>query len=335
MPKIISVGNKSIGDGCPVFLISEVGSNHNQKISIAKELIDVSAEAGADAVKFQLFNTDALYKPGDELYPIFKSIELNQDWLQELIDYTRSKGLIFFASPFDVNSIKALEQYDIPLYKWASSETTNLKNLKIAAGKGKPIIISTGMCDTADVYEALQVCYSSNNENVILLHCSSLYPTKPDQINLNIIDTLRNTFQVIVGFSDHSLGNIASIAAVGKGAKVIEKHITLDKKMGGPDHFYAIEPEEYIDFVKSVRIAEECMGSNKIEMHPEVKKIARREGIYAKVDIEKGQTITKEMVTIKRPALGLRQRYKNAVIGLKPQKSIRKDEPINWDCFDE
>jgi len=331
----IKLLNKYVGEGCPVFVIAEIGSNHNQDLKQAKKLIDVSAEAGVDAVKFQLFRADSLYTPEDSLYEVFKSIELNPEWIDELIGYSRSKGLIFLASAFDEDSVELLNDLDIPAYKWASSETVNLRNLRLAASKGKPMIISTGMCDLADIYEALQVCYGENNNNVILMHCTSVYPTKIDKVNLRALDALERVFQVPVGFSDHTLGFTAAIAATAKGAKVIEKHITLDRKSKGPDHFFATEPHELKKFVELIREAEMCMGLPFLEMSPEERKIGRREGIYAKSSIARGEGLVEEMLMVKRPALGIKPRYLNALIGARAKRKILEGEPIKWEMLDK
>ena len=333
MPEKIKVGDRYIGENDPVFIIAEIGSNHNQDINIAKKLIDVAADAGADAAKFQLFDADELYKPGDELYDVFKEMQLNTDWLVELKTYTESKGLIFFASPFDEKSIHLLNDHGVSLYKWASSETTNLKNLRIAASHNKPMIISTGMCDLADIYEALEVCKAAGNEDIVLLHTTSLYPTEPKDVNLNVLKTFKKVFNVFVGFSDHTISSTAAVMAVSFGATVIEKHITLDRKMKGPDHFYASEPAEFKSYVQDIRTAEKVMGSDKVEMHPDVKRVARRTSIYAAVDIEKGSLISENMLQVKRPGEGIRPRYLEAVIGARTNKKISKNTPINWEVF--
>ncbi len=334
MHKRIKVGDRYIGENDPVFVIAEIGSNHNQDINIAKKLIDIAADAGADAAKFQLFDADELYKPGDDLYEVFKEMQLDTDWLMKLKTYTESKGLIFFASPFDEKSIHLLNEHGVLLYKWASSETTNLKNLRVAASYNKPIIISTGMCDLADIYEALEVCKATGNNDIVLLHTSSLYPTDPDDANLNTMKTLKKIFQVHVGFSDHTMSSTAAVVAVALGATVIEKHITLDKKMKGPDHFYASEPKEFKQYVQDIREAETSLGSETIEMHSKVRKIARRESIYAKTNIAKGEIIKVENLEVKKPALGIRPRYISAVIGMRAKKNIIKTKPITWESIE-
>ena len=221
----------------------------------------------------------------------------------------------------------------MPLYKWASSETTNLKNLGIAALYNKPIIISTGMCDIADIYEALEVCKAASNDEIVLLHTSSLYPTELVDTNLNAMQTLKNIFQLHVGFSDHTINSTSAVVAVALGAKVIEKHITLDKKMKGPDHFYASEPGEFTQYVKDIRNAEASLGSANIEMNSKVRAIARRESIYAKTDIGKNEKIQQKNLEIKKPALGIRPRYLSAVIGTTAKKNIIKNNPITWDLL--
>ena len=334
MPERIKIEDRYIGNNEPVFIIAEIGSNHNQDINIAKKLIDVAAAGGADAAKFQLFDADELYKPEDEFYSAFKKNQFNTDWLSELKNYTENKGLVFFASPFDEKSIHLLNDHGISLYKWASSEITNLNNLRIAASYNKPMVISTGMCDLADIYEALAICNATGNDDIVLLHTSALYPTEPDDANLNTMKTLKRIFQVHVGFSDHTMSSTAAVVAVALGATVIEKHITLDKKMKGPDHFYASEPKEFKQYVQDIREAESSLGSETIEMHSKVRKIARRESIYAKTNIDKGEIIKAENLEIKKPALGIRPRYISAVIGMRAKKNIIKTKPITWESIE-
>ena len=312
------------------YIISEIGSNHNQNIEQAKRLIRMSAEAGTDAVKFQLFDTDSLYKPSDKLYEIFKEIELNSDWLTELKNCAHDNGQAFVVSPFDYKSLNILVDLDIDAIKWASSETVKLAFLKKAASINKPLIISTGMCNLADVYEAMEVCLAENNSQVALLHCSSLYPTEPKHVNIRSMETLMNAFKFPVGFSDHTLDSTASIVAIAKGAKIIEKHITLDRNMKGPDHFYAIEPKELVRFVQAIRDVEKMFGSQKVEMLPEERKVARRDGIYASTTLKEGEIITDISIEVKRPALGIDKRFIDVVIGSKVQRDVQSGSEITW-----
>lgn len=325
----MEIASKKIGHE-NVYIIAEIGSNHDQNIEQAKQLILESAKAGTDAVKFQLFDTDELYKPEDKLYKIFKEIEMNPDWIQELKNFAHQNGQAFIVSPFDLKSLNILIDNDVDAIKWASSETVKLSFLKEAAGKLKPIIISTGMCNLADVYEAVEVCRAENNNNIALLHCNSIYPAEPEHVNMKSMETLFHAFQLPVGYSDHTLDSTASIVAAAKGAKIIEKHITLDKKMKGPDHFYAIEPEELTTFVKNIRNVEKMFGSTNVEMHPEERKVGRREGIYAKKDIKSGSVITNDCICLNRPALGIDKRYFEVVLGSKINRDVIAGCEISW-----
>lgn len=327
----MKIAGRNIGSNESTYIIAEIGSNHNQNMDQAKKLIDMAYEAGADAVKFQLFDTNSLYKPGDQLYDIFKDIELNPNWIPELRDYTHSNNLGFIASPFDFKSIDVLVENGIDALKWASSETVKLDLLKYAASKKLPLIISTGMCNIADIYEAVEICKSENNEDIVLLHVTSLYPTEAADVNLKAMETLSIVFDVLVGFSDHTLDNTASIVAVSKEAKVIEKHITLDKKMKGPDHFYAQEPSEFKEFVKNIRDAEKVMGSGFVEMHPEERKVGRRLGIYIKNTYKTGHIITNEDLIVDKPALGIDKRYIDTIVGSKLTSDVSKGEALLWE----
>jgi N-acetylneuraminate synthase/N,N'-diacetyllegionaminate synthase len=238
------IGKRSIGENEPVYIIGEIGSNHNRKIKQAKQLIDIAADCGVDAVKFQLFKTENLYSSDNKLFKIFKENELPFEWLPEIINYSKAKGLTFLASPFDKESVDRLFKLNVVAYKLASSETVNLPLLGHIALKHKPVLISTGMCDLADVYEAIEVVKAAKNEQIALLHCTALYPTPAEHVNLNAMHTLRSAFNLPVGFSDHTLGNEITFAAVAMGARIIEKHFTLNRQLKGPDHSYALEPQE-------------------------------------------------------------------------------------------
>ena len=330
----ISISSKQITKRSKPYIIAEIGSNFNQNLEIAYKLIDVAAEAKADAVKFQLFKAANLYPNKDGLYDIFKSIELNYSWVPKLIKYSKSKNIEFLASAFDIESVDILEENSIHAHKIASSETTNLAFVRYVASKGKPILISTGMCDKIDVIEAINICKEVGNEDYILFQCGSMYPLPHNQSNLKVISSYQKQFNCIVGLSDHTEDNIAALTAVGLGATVFEKHITLDKNMDGPDHSYAMEPENFKNFCQSINISFEALGSNNKEMLIEEKKNGRREGLYANRDIPKDSIISINDITLKRPALGLRARYFTNIIGVKTKVELKKDEPIEWNKLD-
>jgi sialic acid synthase SpsE len=332
--KPLTIAGHDIGAENPPFVIAEAGSNFNQSLDIAKRMIDVAAESGAQAVKFQLFRAEALYPPGTELYDIFKSIELNPDWLVPLNDHAGQAGILFSASVFDLESLAALEAIGVPLHKVASSETTNLRLLGAMAATGKPLLISTGMCEMSDVAEAVGLCRGTGNDNLVLLQCGSVYPLPPGKANLRVLEGFGATFATQLGFSDHTLGSAAAAAAVALGARVIEKHFTLDRAMEGPDHSYALEPQELEVYVSAVHEAFLALGSGTKTMLSEERAVGRRDGLYAARPIAAGAEIGHEDIVVQRPAAGIGARYARAVIGTRAAAPIPEGEAITWAQLD-
>ena len=346
MKERIKIGERWVGEGEPTFIIAEAGANHDRKLSQAKQLIDVAVDAGADAVKFQIYTAETLYSRktpqfsylkelGEKksTFQILKDIETPREWLGELSKYCRNKGIIFFASPFDSEAVDQLYAVGVPAYKWAAFEMVDLPLLKHAASKGKPMILSTGMCNLADIQEAVDAIHAAGNEDIVLLQCTSLYPTKINQVNLRMMDTLKDAFKLPVGLSDHTPGVTVSTAAVARGACVIEKHYTLSRKLKGPDHPFALEPEELKQLVKAIREVEESLGSPIKQMIPEEEEMARlgRRSIIARVDIPKGTKITGDMLIIKRPGYGIRPKFLDIVIGREAKRDIEQDDIITWE----
>lgn len=326
----LNIGGTLVGGSAAPYVIAEVGSNFDKNLDKARKLIDVAKEAGANAVKFQLFRADVLYPNRDGPYDIFKSIELDAELVPLLEKHAREQGLHFMASAFDTGSVDVLEAVKISAHKVASSETTNLGFLHKLASTGKPMIISTGMCDMVDVEEAVNTCLGACNYQVVLLQCGAMYPLPNKLVNLRVIQSLARRFNCPVGFSDHTLGQVAAITAVGLGATVFEKHFTLDKKGAGPDHFYALEPDELKSYISAIREAHEALGSSEKQMLPKERELGRREGLYLARNMAKGETITSADLAIKRPALGLRSRYANVVIGATLSNAVEKDQPLEW-----
>ena len=326
-----SIGKKRVANGAPPFVIAEAGSNFDQSLDTAYRLIDAAAEAGADAVKFQLFRAEALYPEGTEGYQVFKAMELNPDWVRDLDRHAHERGLPFLASAFDTRSVDVLEAVEVPAHKVASSEATNIPLLAYVAAKGRPILLSTGMCDMVDVHEAVDLCLASRNDRVALMQCGAVYPLPPAAANLRVMDLFRDTFGGPVGFSDHTLGLAAAVAAVARGAAVIEKHFTLDRNAEGPDHAFALEPSELKRLVTEVREAHQALGAPVKEMLPEERQFGRRDGLYAARDIGQGETISPADIRVERPALGLRARYRDAVTGTRAARAIKADAPIAWE----
>ena len=327
----IQIGDQWIGVGEPALVIAEIGSNHDRKWDQAKRLIEAAAEAGADVVKFQVFKAEDLYSPGTPSYEVVKAIELPWEWLPKLADYSAKYGLMFLASPFSREAIDCLAEVEVPAYKCASSETVNLPLLKYAASKQKPILLSTGMCDLADVHEAIEIIRSEGNTDIVLLQCTSLYPTEPRHVHLRAMDTLRSAFQLPVGFSDHTMDMVIPAAAIARGACVIEKHLTISRQLPGPDHGYALEPAEFKRMVDGIRATEEALGSPVKAMVPKVAEVARRNSIRAARDIKKGEALTQDLLTVERPAQGIRPRFLSAVIGQRLREQVAKGEAITWD----
>ncbi len=342
--KDIRIADKTISDCSPCFVIAEAGANHNRNLNMAKELIDAAKKAGADAVKFQTYSAEKLYSKktpkfgylGDQdTFDLMKSIELPREWQADLKRYCDQKDIIFMSTPFDYQAIDELNDIGVPAFKIASFEIVDLELIKYAAGKNKPMIISTGMSNMGDIEDAIHTIRSEGNDDIILLHCNSLYPTPVNIVNLRAINTMRGAFKLPVGFSDHTLGITIPIAAVAMGAKVIEKHFTLDRTLPGPDHPFALEPDELKQMVTAIRSTQAAMGTGIKERSPEEEEmyIKGRRSIIAACDIPRGTTITKEMLIVKRPGYGIQPKFIDIVVGRKSNTDIEKDDIITWEMI--
>ena len=324
------IDGREVGGTRPPYIIAEIGSNFDQSMDTARRLIDECAEAGADAVKFQLFQAGNVYPEGSELYDIFKSIELSPDWLPDLRDHAVSRGVHFLASPFDDICVDRLVDVGVPALKVASSETTKLGLVQYIASKGLPMLVSTGMCDLVDVSEAVAACERSNNYNIALLQCGARYPLPIAECNLAVMKTFSNLYGCPTGFSDHTEGATACITAVALGASVIEKHVTLDRNSDGPDHFFAMETSELKHFIRDLKESRIALGNGRKEMLTEEKAVGRRDGLYARRNIKTGEILVADDIMVQRPACGIRARYHDAVIGSTARKDIAADIAIEW-----
>ena len=330
-----------------VFIIAEVGVNHNGDINIAKKLIDVAVDAGADAVKFQTFKAElgvlknakkADYQikntkdATETQYEMVKKLELSEQMHYELISYCKTKNIMFLSTPFDHDSIELLNSLGLEIFKIPSGEITNLPYLRHIGRLNKKVILSTGMADIGEIEDALDILISSgtNKENITVLHANTMYPTPMEDVNLRAMQTIAFTFKVDVGYSDHTLGIEAPIAAVALGAKVIEKHFTLDRNLPGPDHKASLEPDELKAMVKAIRNIEKALGNGikkptKSET-PNIK-IARK-SIVAKRAIKKGEIFTEKNITTKRPGDGISPMRWDEVIGRTANKDYKEDDLI-------
>ena len=340
------IGHRSVGPDEPTFVVAEAGSNHNGDLELAKELIDVAANAGADAVKFQTFRAGDMYVEDSgeveyldddrSIYEIIESMEMPYEWIPELYEYCREQGVQFLSTPFDERSARELEEY-VPAWKVASYTSGHVPFLGFLAGTEKPIIMSTGAHDLDEVAESVEVLQEAGVSDLVLLQCVAAYPTPLSDINVRVVETLREEFGVPAGLSDHTLDPvIAPSAAVALGASVVEKHFTLDKSMEGPDHQFALEPDELDRMVSAVRDTETALGSAEkrvLDVEGELYEKARR-AIHAVADIEAGETFTDENVKVLRPGdreSGLHPKFYDEVIGKTVAKTVEKGQGIQWD----
>ena len=246
-----------------LFIVAEIGSNFNQSYEVGVKLISEAKKIGANAVKFQLFKAKKLYPKDKKMFEVFKKIELSQKLFLSFKKYADKINIPISCSAFDLESAKFLEKCDVKFHKIASSELSNYNLIDLLSKTHKPIILSTGMSDLEDVKKAVRICEENKNFNISILQCSSLYPPKYESNNLNVLKTFKRNFNYSVGLSDHNLDNISAITSIGLGARVFEKHFTLSKQMEGPDHFYALEPNEFKLYVKELRSSLKCIGSEK------------------------------------------------------------------------
>ncbi len=328
-----------------VFIIAEAGVNHNGSIEIAKKLIDVASISGVDAIKFQSFNAENLvtkeakqaeYQSKNmnksiSQFEMLKALELSYNEHLELFTYCKEKKIMFLSSAFDLENIDLLNKLGINLFKVPSGEIENVPYLRKIASTGKQIILSTGMCNLHDIEFALEILREEGALDVIVLHCNTDYPTKMQEVNLKAMNTIGKTFGVKVGYSDHTQGIEVAIAAVALGAKVIEKHFTLDKTMEGPDHKASLEPGDLKAMVIAIRNIEKALGDGiKKITHSEKKnmKVARK-SLMCNKDIKIGEMFTAENLIAKRPGTGLSPKHWDDIVGKKANKNYSKDEMIN------
>ena len=327
--KKFKINKDKIGINEPVYIIAEAGSNHNGDIEQAKRLIDIAVEAKVNAVKFQLFKSELLVKKKEQIKEL-KKYEFNRTWLKQILVYCKKKKITFLASPFDKEAVDLIYNLGIKAIKIASSENLKHELLYYAAKTNLPLIISTGMSNLADITESLEIIKYTKNRNIALLQCSSIYPCKPQNLNLNVISTFINLYNFPIGFSDHSMGVIAPLIAVAKGAKIIEKHFTSNKLLKGPDHFYALDPHELKTMVSEIRNCEKMFGSKIKTLEKDEYLKCRVNGLYAKNDIRKNSKILSSDIYYSYPRIGISNRYKELVTKLITKKKIKKNSPILW-----
>jgi N-acetylneuraminate synthase/N,N'-diacetyllegionaminate synthase len=343
------LSGRTVGAGEPVFVIAEAGVNHNGDVALARRLVDAAAECGADAVKFQTFNVDALLTreapkagyqvettgEGESQRDMLARLELGADRLAELRDRAAKHGLVFFSAPFDEASADVLEALDVALFKVPSGEITNLPLLRHVAGKRRPIILSTGMASLDEVGEALDAIRAAGDPPVAVLHCLSAYPAPAGEVNLRAMDSLAARFGCPVGFSDHTLGIEVAVAAVARGATIIEKHLTLDTSLPGPDHRASLDPAEFRAMVKAIRVVESALGDGVKRAMPselDTRRVARKSLVAAR-PLKAGQRVGAGDLLSKRPGTGISPAELPRVVGLRLTRDVAVDELIPWEAL--
>ena len=350
MDKEIVIDGHIISEDSPTFIIAEMSANHNMDFGRAVDIIKAAKAAGADAVKIQTYTADTITLDCDDdcfqitqgtlwdgttLHKLYQTAYTPWDWQPKLKKIAEDLGLTFFSSPFDLTSIDFLEEMDIPVYKVASFEITDIPFIKKIAKTGKPIIMSTGIAYMADIELALRTCKEAGNEKVILLKCTSAYPAPYEDVNLKTIPSIKENFNCITGLSDHTMGSAVAVAAAALGAKVVEKHLTLRRADGGPDSAFSMEPEEFKEMVDNIRNVEKALGRVTYELTDKQK--AEREhsrSLFIAKDMKAGDVFTPENLRSVRPANGLHTRHYEELLGKKINKDARLGTPMSWELVD-
>ncbi len=345
----VAIGGRVVGPRQPCLVVAEAGVNHDGDLSVALQLVDAAAEAGADAVKFQMFQADRLVAAGapkapyqlettatdESQHEMLARLELGADAHRRLAERASQRGLLFLSAPFDEESLRALVELGVPAIKLPSPDLTNPFLLEAAARSGKPLLVSTGMADLDEVARAMHVLRAAGAREVVLLHCVSSYPADPREANLRAMRTLESKFGVPVGFSDHTLGTDVALAAVALGAAVLEKHFTLDRTRPGPDHRASLEPGELKQLVRSIRDVEAALGDGekKPAASEQANRTVVRRSLAARVDLAEGTVLREEFLTALRPATGIAADQLHSVVGRTLRRPVAAGELLDPDAL--
>jgi sialic acid synthase SpsE len=343
------IGGRSVGPGHPCYVIAEAGANHNRDHATALRLIEVAAEAGADAVKFQTYTAEGLYSrrtpdisylkekglvsDRESVWDLIKRVEIPWEWHADLARHAASCGIAFFSTPFEEAAVDALEAVGVPAYKIASYEVNHLPLIEHAARTGKPLLISTGMASLGDIERALDAAAAAGAHDLMVMHCAVNYPPRFEDLNLRAITTLRNAFQVPIGWSDHTPGHTADVVAVTLGACAVEKHFTLSRNQTGPDHPFALEPGELREMVTAIRETEEALGSSVkrvTDAEADLFRLGRRSLVAAR-DVPAGGVLNREDLAVKRPGFGIPVDALDQVVGRHVAHDVVSDQVLEWD----
>lgn len=315
------------------YFIAEIGSNFNQDLNTGYKLIDMAKNCGADAVKFQLFSAKKLYPNDKKMFKIFKSIELNKSFFKKFYNYAKKKNLEVSASTFDLASARFLKKFKVDFHKIASSELTNYSLINYLSKSKIPILLSSGMSDLQDIKNAVKICEKNKNLNIVIMQCGSDYPLKHRDVNLKTLTTFKHNFKYVLGYSDHTTTEIAGITSIGLGATVFEKHITLNKNSTGPDHFFAMGPDEFKNYIYKINEAHKCLGTSKKDLLKQERLNSRRKGLYFGKNLKKGKIFTNKDYIEKSPPIGLTTIYLNTILNKRLRKNVKKNQPIYQKLF--
>lgn len=341
------IEDTNIGDGCPCYIIAEIGGNF-KTFEEAKELIDAAKYSGSNAVKLQTFKADTLASKKAKYqmentgnvsqYDLFKEYEIGKELHEKVYKYSKDLGLNIFSTPSHEDDLAMLESIGTNVYKIGSDDSNNLNFITKVASLQKPIIVATGMCTLKEVDEIVDAISKTGNDNFAILHAITSYPTEYDIANLNVIKTFKNRYPgVVIGYSDHTIGMQCSLAARTIGADIIERHFTMDRNAEGPDHILSSDPEEMKFLVDSIRIVEKALGTgNKMPVKQEmINRNNNRKSIVVKNNLRKGMTISNENICVKRPGYGIEASKFNSILGLTVNKDLAIDEVITWNDIGE
>lgn len=348
MNKSIQIGKHIISDDSSVYIVAELSANHNGSIHRAKAIIDAAADAGADAVKLQTYTPDTItmdcsadcFKAhglwdGLTLYELYQQAYTPWEWQKELVAYAAFKGLDCFSSPFDVTAVDFLETLQVPAYKVASFEINDIPLIQKIAATGKPVILSTGIAYLEDIDLAVRTCRNEGNHHIALLKCISAYPAPFANMNLNHIPAIKQMFGCIVGLSDHTLGDETAVAGVALGAKIIEKHLALNRNDGGPDAAFSMNPKEFAQMIRKIRNVESALGKSDYGLNAEQIKSRRdSRSLFVAKNMKKGDRFTEENLRSIRPGGGLHTKYYTQLLGQLAVCDIPKGTPMDWKYID-
>ncbi|MFN3348176.1 pseudaminic acid synthase [Pseudorhodoplanes sp.] len=348
MKPVLDIGGRKIGPDFPPYVIAEMSGNHNGDLARALEIVMAAKDAGADALKLQTYTADTItidydgpgftvegtLWEGRTLHDLYDEAHTPWAWHKPIFDKARELGIPVFSSPFDFTAIDFLEDLGCPAYKIASFEIVDLPLIERAAATGKPLIISTGLANSEEIAEAIAAAKTAGGQDPAILHCISTYPTAPETCNLRIIPAMIDRFKTVVGFSDHTLGTAAAIAAVGLGASIIEKHITLDRADGGPDAAFSLEPGEFAAMVRDCNVAFAARGHGRFERPQAEDGLAVfRRSLYVVEDVAAGETFTARNVRSIRPGHGLPPKYLSSMMGRTAARDLKRGTPLSWDMI--